>query len=590
MYSNLKHIQLLVSMLKTRGIANIVISPGNSHNAIVRSLENDAYFKTYNIIDERSAAFFAIGLCQEMNVPIALCCTAGTAVSNYLSGVTEAHRRKLPLVVITADKNPYYLGQDEDQMIDQVSMLEKVIKYTCTTPIIKDSKDEWYCSRILNEAYLEMNHHGKGPVQINVPIEEGKLAIGYTFTSKSLPIFNLINRLDLLKKEDVEKITSIFRQLKDKKILFLCGQDYHIEKEEVKLIESVFSKYNCIFATDKLSNIYGTGIMQISKAALYHKRNIESLVPDIVISIAGNTALDFKFSLKNPKYSFKHWIINDDGKIADPFKKLSMVFEGSTVEFLRAMDSTVEEKIDSHSYFDLWKKENDKFQIPDFEFSNLYAVKALMNKIPLNSILNLGNSTTIRIAQFFNLDESVQVYCNRGVNGIDGNLSTFIGQSAATDKLSFLIIGDLSFFYDMNGMWNRYVGKNVRIMLINNEGASLFHFNQGLQQYPTLNENVAAEHFTTAKGWIESLGIKYLCARKKEEFEECIEEFLSDSSEGPVFFEVFTHKDEDARLQHEFYDMNQAPVEGSEKMKQVFKKAAYSVLGQDMIHKIKGNR
>lgn len=587
MYSSLKNVQYTVAMLKARGISKCVISPGNSHNAIVRSIENDKFFVTYNIVDERSAAFFAIGIIQELSEPVAICCTAGTAASNYLSGVTEAYRRNLPLVIITADKNPYYLTQYEDQMIDQPSIFQKVTKCSRTLPIIKDKKDEWYCNRVLNEAFLEINHHGTGPIHINVPIEEGMLAIGEYFRASQLPEVNVIERIDGY--SSAEKWKTKFNSLKGKKVLIIYGQDNHLTVETLNNLKKIFEKYNSVIAVDKLSNLHCTGTLEISRAALYNRfANSGNLSPDVVISLAGNTSLDYKFKLKGIPQAFEHWVVNEEGRVADPFKRLTTVFECSVIEFLKQMSTYADNAIKNHSYYDLWKVENERFVIPEFQYSNLYTVQRLMERIPKDSILNLGNSTTIRLAQYFDLHESVQVYCNRGVNGIDGCMSTFIGQSCATDKLSFLIIGDLTFFYDMNALWNRYVGKNVRIMVNNNEGAALFHFNQGLKQFPTLNKNVAAEHFATAKGWVESQGIKYLSARNKEEFDLVLETFISSDSEKPIILEVFTKKEEDAKLQHDFFNMNKAPLEATEAVKVGLKKTLKSVLGADTINKLKG--
>ena len=162
MYSNVKNVQLLVAMLKAKKVKNIVVSAGTSHDAIARSLECDDYFKTYNIVDERSAAFFALGLIQELNETVAIVCTAGTAAVNYLTGVTEASRRNLPLVVITTVERCVY-NQFEDQMVDQINLFKSVVKHTVSMPMIKDDKDRWYCERLLNEAFLEINHHGTGP-------------------------------------------------------------------------------------------------------------------------------------------------------------------------------------------------------------------------------------------------------------------------------------------------------------------------------------------------------------------------------------------------------------------------------------------
>lgn len=574
MYSTIKNVQYLVAMLKEKNIRNVVISPGNSHNAIVRSIETDDFFTTYNIVDERSAAFFACGIIQQTCKPAAICCTAGTAVSNYLTGVTEASRRELPLIVISADKNPYYLAQYEDQMIEQKNIFGNTVRYCITLPMIKDKKDEWYCQRVLNEAFLEMNHHGRGPIHINVPIEEGMFATGSYFNAEELPKVNIIERIDM--QTDESDWQKQFNSLSGKKVMIIWGQSNFVSERKKQLAERVFKKYNCIFATDKLSNLHTEGALEISRAAeCITGGTREAMMPDVIISLEGNTALNYKFSLKGAPVN--HWIINSQGRIADPFRKLSVVFECSTEQFLEKMAMYGEEESDK-AYYNVWKKANDNFIIPDFEFSNLYTVKKLLANIPENSLLNIGNSTTIRISQYFDVDPSVETFCNRGVNGIDGCMSAFIGQSAVTDKLSFLIIGDLTFFYDMNAIWNRYSGKNIRIMLNNNGGAALFHFNQGLEAFPTLNRNVAAEHTASAKGWAESMGYKYLAARTKEEFDANLEYFVSDSSDKPVIFEVFTKKEADAEMQHNMLDINKEPTKNSPLWKRGIKKVARTIL------------
>ena len=311
MYSNVKSVQILVAMLKKKKIKNIVFSAGTSHDAIIRSVEEDGYFKTYNIVDERSAAFFAIGLIQELQEPVAICCTAGTAAVNYMTGVTEAYNRKLPLIVITADKNPYYLNQLEDQMLDQTQIFKTITKYTNTLPINKDEKDEWYCKRIINEAFLELNHNGKGPVHINIPIEEGMFAIDGVFTTSELPEVNLVQRIDHKTKE--QEIREKFESLKNKKVLILCGQDYNIPEERIENLEKISKNYNCVISVDKLSNLHCKGSIETTRAALAAKisGNFNELVPDVVITLGGTVVWDGKFSLKPFKNQFESWIVNE---------------------------------------------------------------------------------------------------------------------------------------------------------------------------------------------------------------------------------------------------------------------------------------
>ncbi len=596
MYSNVESVQFLVAGLKAYCIHSVVVSAGTSHDAIVRSLEEDPYFTTYSVVDERSAAFFACGISQELGCPVAICCTAGTAAINYLSGLTEASKRNLPIVAITADKNPYYLNQNEDQMIDQPSVFKPIVKYSCRLPIIKNNQDKWYCQRIINEALLEMNHHGAGPVHIDVPIEAGMFAIDGVFTTEELPTFQKIDRYIL--GDATVQWEKLFETLADKKILIQCGQDINPSVKKKELIEKITKKYNCVVAVDKLSNLYGKGIVEASKATRVFFNNYEKLFPEIIISLEGSST-DYKFKLKTSRPGMTHWLVCEDGVIRDMFRKLSTVFEGTAVGFLEIMSQYGGSS--DGSYYNAWKVATDQFNIPEIEYSNLYAIKEMMKRIPAKANLNIGNSSPIRVSQYFDLDQDVKVFCNRGVNGIDGCVSTFIGQAAVSpEKLNYLIVGDLSFFYDMDSLWNRYIGKNVRIMMSNNGGAALFHFNQGLQKYPTLNENVAAEHFASAKGWVESQGFIYMSAHNKEEFDEAIDTFMVSETEKPLFFEVFTKKEVDAEIQHKFFDKITLPApehesseEQSVKKNSIGKRTKEAVkvfLGEELVNKIRNRK
>ena len=494
----------------------------------------------------------------------------------------------MPIIAITADKNPYYLGQREDQMLDQVSVYDNITKFNCSLPIVNDEKDYWYCSRLLNEAFLEINHHGMGPVHINIPIEDGMFAIGGVFTTEQLPEVKQTKRFDLNCKCDWEQI---FTQLYEKKVLVLCGQDNHVNQRKITMLEQIFESYNCLFAVDKLSNLHCNGTLELTRAYKCLGQQADEVWPDVIISLGGNTTLDYRFALKNPKKQAEHWLISPSGKYQDPFRKLTYIFEGDDISFLEKM--ALYGTQNSKTYYNAWKKYYEKWENPEFGFSNIYAIKELMAHIPAESVLNIGNSSPVRISQYFDLDDSVQVYCNRGIHGIDGCVSVFVGQAeAAKDKLNFLIVGDLSFFYDMNALWNRYQGNNIRIMLSNNGGASLFHFNQGLNNYPSLNKNVAGEHFSSAKGWAESQGYRYLEASTKEEFDNAINAFVSCESEKPILLEVFTDKAKDAKLQHEWFDLNKPVVvhentyvePKSVKVKQKIRK----MVGDSTVEKIKG--
>ena len=332
MYTNHKSALYVVAMLKQQGINRIVISPGTSHNAMVRSIDEDPFFETYSITDERSAAFFAIGIAQEIQKPVAIMSTSGTATCNYVSAVTEAFHRNIPLVVITADKHPYLLNQLEDQMINQPPMFHGITKYAVSLPeSINNARDDWYCRRLLNEVFLEMNHHGTGPIHINVPISYGMFALGETFTTPELPTIPLIKRLD--NYTDAETWARAFDEIKDKRIMILCGQDTSFDTETVQLLDHVSKRYNCVLATDSLSNLHVERAVEMEKARPFN----EEILPDILISLNGSIVSYIKYALKNASSHVDHWLVHEKGTLADPYTTLKYVIESDTVGFLRRM-------------------------------------------------------------------------------------------------------------------------------------------------------------------------------------------------------------------------------------------------------------
>jgi len=549
MYSDNKTVQILLSLLKEFGVKHAVLSPGTRNVPIVHSMEKDPYFKCYSIVDERSAAYFAMGVALETKEPVMISCTSGTAPTNYTSAVCEAFQQHIPLIVLTSDRNPYYLNQMEDQMVPQMELYKGVTKKSVTLPIIKDEKDYWYCRRIVNEALLEMTHHGTGPIHINIPTEWGLFA--QNFQTKELPVFKPI---EIVHTKDL-KNDKLAQVLKGKKrILLNYGQRQTITENETKIIENFASKYNCIFAIESHSNLKcSKNINTWLLSQVLTKETFTEYAPDLVISLNGNYVSKIKNLLRNTSMEFDHWTINEEGLIVDQFQRLTKVFECTPIEFFSYFNDNAEESILENRYFDFWKSKIDCLGKPNFPFSNNYAMEKLIEEMPNNSLFHLGNGMPVHLAQIFSSDKNIESYCHSGTTTIDGTLSTFIGQAAVSKKLSFMHIGDLGFFYDMNAIWNRYVGKNVRIMLSNNEGGETFLWNIA-RDIDTVTVHTAAEHFAIAKGWVESRGFKYLSASNKEEFDEMLPKFMAQNSDMPIFFEVFTKKEDDAKVLFDYYE------------------------------------
>lgn len=549
-YSDLLNVQLIIAYLKENNIKNIVLSPGGRNVPLVHSVENDDFFNCYSIVDERSAAFFGLGLIQTLNEPVAICCTSGTAASNYMSAVAEAYYQKLPLVVLTADRNEYYLNQMEDQMINQTKLFQTVCKKTVSLPIVKNTMDKWYCERLLNEAFLELNHHGTGPIQINFQVED--IAAG--FNTEVLPSIKPIKRIEQHSSENEWDL--IEERLKNtKKILIIYGQSSPITIQEQKNLKIFFDKYGSVFLVDHLSNLEMDETINSYTIVQGNKNEtMNELLPDLVISVNGNYVSSVRTWLKKNSGKFDHWLVSNEGIVADPFRSLEKIFECSAKEFFKRLveEDHIVETADK-TYFEMWRKAEDSINIPIFDYSVMSAIQKFMQMVPSNVNLHLANSNTVRIAQLFKKKENITVFCNRGTNGIDGSASTFMGNAVVSEKLNFLLIGDLSFFYDMNSIWNRYINPNLRIMMFNDSGAGIFHASIGEKLVPSLNNFVSAEHNAVAKDWVESQGFQYLSVNNDEELNNAMEIFVRENNSKPLFMEVFTKKEIDKEMLASFF-------------------------------------
>lgn len=291
-FPKFKTFQIIIPLLKAFNISHIVISPGSRMREFVLAVEEDPFFQTYNVTDERSASYFAIGISQELNVPVVITCTSSTATSNYIPGITEAFYQSVPIIVLTGDRDPYLLGQQEDQMIDQIGMYDKIVRKSVNLPIIKDNHDKWYCERLINEALLELDHHKSGPVHINVPVP----AVINWENDKSIETYPEVRKIDriFLNSKSEKLLNEKIQQLSlSKKILVIAGQN--TTKFEDQIISEFFKRYNCIIHSEFMGNITGSGIVNLASISEMIPNEIyEDFMPDLVISFHGNIAISRK--------------------------------------------------------------------------------------------------------------------------------------------------------------------------------------------------------------------------------------------------------------------------------------------------------
>ncbi|MCF2653182.1 2-succinyl-5-enolpyruvyl-6-hydroxy-3-cyclohexene-1-carboxylic-acid synthase [Anaeromassilibacillus senegalensis] len=580
MYTKIKNVQILVSLLKQHNIRHLVLSAGTRHVPLAHSVENDEFFKCYSIVDERSAGYFALGLAKELGEPVAIACTSSTATCNYVPPIAEAYYQKVPLLVLTGDRDPYLLDQLEDQMINQVDMYKNFCKKCVSLPIVETEKDIWYCQRLINEAILELDHHGKGPVQINFPINQSIEDIADASVPE-LPMYNKIERCEVGKAQEkwLEKAAKL---KKAKRILVVCGSAVPASESLKNSMDAFAERYNCVISTEYLSNVHCKNELNTYLVCEAITANVlKKMGPDVVIFFGGNFISRIKVMLRVIKDTCESWVINDDGAIVDPFQNLTNVFECSPEYFFDFFAEANPKGKNDRELHDEFVCLRDKINMPDVDklaqrvnqlaigdakfkklpppegkdllsenyLSAFLAIYKLSKVIPNDSLLHLSILNSTRIMQMFDLDNSIAVYSNIGTDGIDGSMSTFLGQSIMhPDKQCFLVIGDLSFFYDMNSIGIRHIGSNVHILLVNNGGGAEFYFSMGPERLPNIDMHISAAHQNSAKNWVLSNNFRYLTAANADQFAEVLPKFISTDEDKPVVLEIFTNKADDIKV------------------------------------------
>lgn len=552
MYSEKRNVRQLLSLLKAHNINRFVVSPGSRHIPIVISMEADPFFQLYSVVDERGASFFAIGLMQRFKEPVGVICTSGTAAANYCSAINECLYQELPLLVLTADREECVRDQREDQMIRQSTMFQPIAKFVANLPLVKDEKDAWHNNRLINEALLELTHRGCGPVQINIPVPEHT----DRFDVSELPVERKITRFDLSSID----WQSTAEYLSGKKVLIVCGEGFTFTEEERTFLDDFCDKFDAIVLCDKMSNCHVKNSIGNSFPILQaiNTPDVSELAPDVVISIRANYSFnpEFKgFMNRSRGHKCENWCIHPSGRIYDPFKGLlTNVYEMNEFTFFRNVADKVAITASDTSYSETWKVISESIDEPKGEYAQVNNVGSFLGQLPKNSILQLANSNSVRLAQLYHIDPSIEIHCNRGTDGIDGSMSTTVGFASETDKPVFLMIGDLSFFYDMNALWNRHLGKNIRIFIQNNGGGAIMHMPKrpdfAAEHLPNF---ISARHNASVKAWAEDRGFKYLSAHTPEEVESGAKVLTDLSVEGPIILEVFTDMLEDTKIFKNYY-------------------------------------
>lgn len=562
MYSNKENVNILTSLLLEYGVSDAVVCPGSRNAPIVHNLSVCEAIRCRPVTDERSAAFYALGLAIATRRPTVVCVTSGSALLNVMPAVAEAAYQHVPLVVISADRPQQWIDQLDGQTIPQSDALGRFVRKAVQLPEPHNDEERWLCRRLVNEAMHLATCRQGAPVHINVPISEPL----FEFDTEQLPQlsrFNYIKRAAI--KDASMDMPDAFH--KAKRPMIVIGQLAHgtISHETIR---SLSEKY--VVMSEPLSNpSYMT--IHFDEAIRYIVSDNSSInddeddktayYPDYVIyvgdTLVSKPARRFLRNAKAPSCL----ITPDAADIHDPLMTLTDIVECDT-DSINALLASLCDAPDTDErcrFHDRWQSFLDAYAAHADayapEYSQMATVKYFEEQLAdldIDICVHYANSSAVRLACIY---AQHYVWCNRGVNGIEGSLSTAAGFSLATHDMTVCVIGDLSFFYDQNALWNSNLRGNLRIILLNNRGGGIFRQLPGLSDSPAADDLVMASHENTAQGICTQNDIGYLSAKNMDEMQIGIVTLLTRESERPMLLEVFTDSNDDVKALEKYFKL-----------------------------------
>lgn len=531
-YSSEKNIQILLALFKANNIRKIIASPGTTNADFVGSVQSDSWFEVYSSVDERSAAYLACGMAAESGEVVVLSCTGATASRDYYPGMTEAFYRKLPVLAITSHRGQDRIGHLVPQQIDRRQIPNDVARLSVELPCIKNKRDEDYVVMEANHAILELFRDGGGPVHINLIAPSGA-----DFSVKELPTVKVMKR---------HFAWDALPAIPQGKIGVYVGSHRTFTKEQTDAIDKFCATYDALVICDHTSGYYGR--YRLLPTLEHFQTNATKPIGtlDLMIHIGEISAATFAGTFETKEI----WRVSEDGELRNPFMKLSRVFQMPEEFFFNNYSKAGSDK---HSFIDQMKKVYSKVyeNIPDLPFSNIWSAQQLSKNIPEGSVFHISVSNTRRSWNMFPITDNVESSCNVGACGIDGCTSSLIGASFVNpDRLHFLVTGDLAFFYDLNVLGNRHIGKNIRILVVNNGVGAEFRlythycykFGDETKKFIAAGGHYGNKSPLLIRHFAEDLGFQYLTASNKEEYLKVLPTFVKpEIGDKPIIFEIFTN-------------------------------------------------
>lgn len=511
---------LLLDVLMAHGVREAVCSPGSRNTPLILAADARESLKKHVVIDERCAAFIALGIAIATRRPVALICTSGTAMLNYAPAIAEAYYQGIPLIVITADRPLEWIDQDDSQTIRQADAFRNFIKRSYDITADRNEDDyRWYVERIANEGMLAACDRKPGPVHFNIRLAP---PLGALAPSPALP-----KKIECLLPDghyDSSAIERLADMASGKKVLLVAGFMLP-DKATAEAVARLTARPEVAVMAETVSNLglpYWAHAVDSTISSMTAEDMNGALAPDIVISIGGALISRRLKEWLRSIDGLSHWCVGNADVLADCFKALSLNVKGNPADFIGQLADAMERKAlaaDSPSsapgYGERMRdRQSDpanhcrKIVRQTDEWCDLAAYREILKAIPEDCDLFLSNGTSVRYAQILDYTPPRGNFCNRGTSGIDGCTSTALGSAIANpDRITVLVTGDMSFAYDIGALGTRLAPDSMRIIVIDNSGGGIFRFIPSTaslpqrEKYFCANPQIRVRELAVAYGW-----------------------------------------------------------------------------------------
>ena len=537
--------QSITDLCFKKNIKNIVISPGSRNAPLTLGFNLNPYFKTYSIVDERAAAFFALGIAQQIKFPVILVCTSGSALLNYYPAISEAYYSNIPLVILSADRPEKLLNIGDGQTINQKNVFNKNIGYSENL----NQNDNYFLNLFglrdnnqekINKA-LNFSIEKQSPVHINIPFSEPLYEITNSLSVDS------INKIPRLNNQNVKKVSSFRNKWQNsiKKIILIGVSSPDLLSK--KSIDLLAGDSSLLVLTENTSNVYHPSFCNKIDQLIAPLTNneLKEFRPEILITIGGMIiSKKIKAILRDNKPN-EHWHIGTHDA-NDTFFCLTKHFKTSPNNIISKLYENFNDN--GSDFYNKWdlviskRKEKHKEYLSNLIYCDFKVFDYVLNSIPSKSMLQVSNSSAIRYTQLFDLDSSINVFCNRGTSGIDGSTSTAVGAASVFKGNTVFITGDLSFFYDSNALWNNFIPSSFRVILINNKGGGIFKILTKDNNTELFKKFFETKHDLYAKDLCNMYGFEYFISNNEDTLKNVLNDFYNES-EKPKLLEVITDND-----------------------------------------------